>query len=146
MQDKRSKTDRKIELVCLFTLPTFVQPAVFLVVVWIGKIFFPSYLNHFIDLSIGYQILAFLLLADLTRYLWHRLSYQNRFMWKLHRLHHAVEEMGVLVTFRNTMLFYAFMPGIWFSSTLVFLGKGFVYFILFTHQVRVILLAPSTTK
>ena len=37
-------------------------------------------------------------------------------MWKLHRPHHVVEEMGVLVTYRNAFLYYAFMPGIWFSA------------------------------
>ena len=146
LHDKRSKTDWTIELVSLFTLPTLVQPGVFVLVVWIGKTWFPEMENHWLDLGIGWQIIAFLLLDDMTQYWWHRLSHVNRMMWKLHRPHHVVEEMGVMVTFRNAILYYAFMPGIWFSSALVFLGMGYVYLFYLPIKLVVILLAHSTTK
>jgi sterol desaturase/sphingolipid hydroxylase (fatty acid hydroxylase superfamily) len=146
LRDKRSKTDWTIELVSLFTLPTLVQPGVFVLVVWVGKTWFPAFENHWVDLGIGWQILAFLLLDDLTQYWWHRLSHVNRMMWKLHRPHHVVEEMGVMVTFRNAVLYYAFMPGIWFSSVLIFLGMGYVYLFYLPIKLVVILLAHSTTK
>jgi sterol desaturase/sphingolipid hydroxylase (fatty acid hydroxylase superfamily) len=54
--------------------------------------------------------------------------------------------MGVLVTYRNAMLYYALMPGIWFSALLIFLGMGKVYLVYLPIKMTVILLAHSETK
>ena len=144
--DKRSKNDWTIELISLFTLPTLVQPAIFMLTLWIGKNYFAPYEDYFVNSAIGWQILAFLILDDMTQYLWHRLSHSNRMMWKLHRPHHVVEEMGVLVTYRNAILYYALMPGIWFSACLIFLGMGYVYLFYLPIKLVIILLAHSETK
>lgn len=146
LQDKRTKNDFTIELVSLLTLPTLVQPGIFLLVFGIGNSWFPQYEDFYINLTIGWQILAFLVLDDMTQYWWHRLSHVNRTMWKLHRPHHVVEEMGVLVTYRNALLYYAFMPGIWLSAVLIFLGMGYVYLFYLPIKLTVILLAHSETK
>ncbi len=98
------------------------------------------------NISIWWQILAFLILDDMTQYWWHRLSHINKKMWKLHRPHHVVEEMGVLVTYRNAVLYYAFMPGIWFSAILIYLGMGYVYLFYLPIKLVIILLAHSETK
>ncbi len=146
LNDKRTKNDWTIELISLFTLPTLIQPGIFLFILWIGETWFSQYANYFIKIPIGWQILAFLLLDDMTQYWWHRLSHVSRIMWKLHRPHHVVEEMGVLVTYRNAILYYALMPGIWFSAILIFLGMGSVYLFYLPVKLIVILLAHSVTK
>ncbi len=145
-EDRRTKNDFTIELLSLVTLPTLIQPGIFLVVLWGLGTSFPGLENYFIDSSIWWHILAFLILDDMTQYWWHRLSHANRKMWKLHRPHHVVEEMGVLVTYRNSMMYYALMPGIWFSAALVYLGMGYVYLFYLPIKLIVILLAHSETK
>lgn len=144
--DRRTKNDWTIELVSLFTLPTLVQPAIFVLTFWIGTTWFSQFEDYFLNLATGWQVLAFLVLDDMTQYGWHRLSHSNRMMWKLHRPHHVVEEMGVLVTYRNAILYYALMPGIWFSAILIFLGMGYVYLFYLPIKLVVILLAHSETK
>ena len=144
--DKRTKNDWTIELVSLFTLPTLIQPAIFILTLWICKNLVPQYEDFFINLAICWQILAFLILDDMTQYWWHRLSHTNRMMWKLHRPHHVVAEMGVLVTYRNAILYYALMPGIWFSAILIYSGMGYVYLFYLPIKLVVILLAHSETK
>ncbi len=146
LEDKRTKDDFKIELLSLVTLPTLIQPGIFLFVLWIMGRQFPGLEDHYINLAISWQILAFLLLDDLTQYWWHRLSHVSPTMWKLHRPHHVVEEMGVLVTYRNATLYYALMPGIWFSALLVYLGMGYVYLCYLPIKLVIILLAHSETK
>ena len=145
-EDRRTKNDFTIELLSLVTLPTLIQPGIFLVVLWGLGTSFPGLVDYFIDSSIWWHILAFLILDDMTQYWWHRLSHANRKMWKLHRPHHVVEEMGVLVTYRNSMMYYALMPGIWFSAALVYLGMGYVYLFYLPIKLIVILLAHSETK
>jgi sterol desaturase/sphingolipid hydroxylase (fatty acid hydroxylase superfamily) len=144
--DRRTRNDFTIELVSLVTLPTLIQPGIFLLVVFGMSALFPQWENLFIASGFWWHILAFLLLDDLTQYFWHRLSHVNRTMWKLHRPHHVVEEMGVLVTYRNAVLYYALMPGIWFSAMLVYLGMGHAYLFYIPVKLTVILLAHSETK
>jgi sterol desaturase/sphingolipid hydroxylase (fatty acid hydroxylase superfamily) len=143
---KRSKTDYTIELVSLATLPTLIQPGIFLVTFFGMNFFLPNLENYFINLHFMWQIVTFLILDDMVQYWWHRWSHTNMTMWKLHRPHHVVEEMGVLVTYRNAILYYALMPGIWFSGILIYLGMGYVYIFYVTVKLIVILLAHSETK
>ncbi len=146
LDDKRTKNDFSIELISLITLPVFIQPGIFLFIFWIGNSLFFQYDNSLASISIWWHFLAFIILDDMMQYWWHRLSHSNRVMWKLHRPHHVVEEMGVLVTYRNAILYYALMPGIWFSGILVFLGMGYAYLIYLPIKLVVILLAHSETK
>ena len=144
--DRRTKNDFSIELLSLITLPTLIQPGIFLFVLWFMGASFPGLEDYYITSSLWWQVVAFLILDDLTQYWWHRLSHVNKKMWKLHRPHHVVEEMGVLVTYRNAVLYYAFMPGIWFSAVLIYLGMGYVYLFYLPIKLIVILLAHSETK
>jgi sterol desaturase/sphingolipid hydroxylase (fatty acid hydroxylase superfamily) len=144
--DKRSKDDLTIELISLTVLPTLIQPAILLFVLFVMDLWFPIYEDFFINTFFLWHVLAFIILDDLTQYLWHRLSHENSFMWKLHRPHHVVEEMGVLVTYRNAVLYYAFMPGIWFSALLIYLGMIEVYLYYLPIKMAIILLAHSEVR
>jgi len=146
LDDKRSKNDFTIELLSLISLPTLIQPGIFLFVLWFMGASFPRLEDYYLTSSLWWHVVAFLILDDLTQYWWHRLSHINKKMWKLHRPHHVVEEMGVLVTYRNAVLYYAFMPGIWFSAVLIYLGMGYVYLFYLPIKLIVILLAHSETK
>lgn len=143
---KRTRNDYSIELISLVTLPVLIQPGIFLFLFWIGNNWFSQYDNSLIAIGFGWHILAFLVLDDMMQYWWHRLSHVNRTMWKLHRPHHVIEEMGVLVTYRNAMMYYALMPGIWFSGILIFLGMGYAYLFYLPIKLTVILFAHSETK
>ena len=144
--DKRTRNDFSIEIVSLVTLPVLIQPGILLFVFWIAELWLPAYDQSLAGLAIGWQVLAFLILDDMMQYWWHRISHQSRMLWKLHRPHHVVEEMGVLVTYRNATLYYALMPGIWFSAILIYLGMGYVYLFYLPVKLVVILLAHSETK
>tara|TARA_B110000003_G_scaffold9602_1_gene9885 strand:- start:8573 stop:9442 length:870 start_codon:yes stop_codon:yes gene_type:complete len=146
LNDKRTKNDFKIELVSLSILPTLIQPGIFFLVLWLMGIYSPGLEDYFIESSIWIHILAFVVFDDMTQYWWHRLSHSSKVLWKLHRPHHIIEEMGVLVTYRNAVFYYVFMPGIWFSALLVYLGMGYVYLIYLPIKLIVILLAHSETK
>ena len=146
IESKRSRNDFTLEFVSLVTLPVFIQPAIFLVVVWLMEQFTPGLQGRFAEAAIALQVLAFLVFDDMMQYWWHRWSHVNPTLWKLHRPHHLVEEMGVLVTYRNAVLYYALMPGIWFSAALVFLGMGPVYMVYLPVKLVVILLAHSETR
>lgn len=145
-EGKRTKNDFTIELISLITLPTLIQPGIFLFVIWIMGLTWPGLEDYFIHGSFWWQMLAFLIFDDLAQYWWHRFSHVNKTMWKLHRPHHVIEEMGVLVTYRNATLYYALMPGIWFSAVLIYLGMAYAYLFYLPIKLMIILLAHSETK
>lgn len=144
--DRRTPNDWKLELVSLAVLPTLVQPGIFATVLFSLSWWMPEAENSWLDWPWWGQTMAFLVADDLTQYVWHRASHNYKWLWKLHRPHHVVEEMGVLVTYRNAVLYYALMPGIWLSAVLVFLGMGKVYVVYLVVKLVVILLAHSETK
>ena len=51
--DKRSKNDFSIELISLITLPTFIQPGIFLFVFWAMGFFFQDLKIIFLHLPYG---------------------------------------------------------------------------------------------
>ena len=76
----------------------------------------------------AWSMFAVLLLADdLTQYGWHRLSHQLPWLYALHRAHHSGRYLSVRIVYRNNLIYYALMPGLWLSAALIHLGFGSVY-------------------
>jgi sterol desaturase/sphingolipid hydroxylase (fatty acid hydroxylase superfamily) len=69
----------------------------------------------------------FLILDDMTQYWWHRLSHTLPWLYNLHRPHHNAPYLSIRVVYRNNLFYYLFMPGLWFSGALVYLGGGWLY-------------------
>ena len=143
---KRSINDFTIEITSLIILPILIQPVIIIITILFMGIFFPDLKNYFINVSLWFHFIAFIVLDDMIQYWWHRLSHSNKIMWKLHRPHHLVKDMGVLVTYRNSILYYALLPGIWFSAILIYLGMGYVYLFYLPIKLIIIMLAHSETR
>lgn len=93
-----------------------------------------------------WQMLIVIVLADdLTQYFWHRLSHTS-FLWPLHRAHHSAAYMSVRIVYRNNLLYYALMPGLWLGGLLVYLGFGWTYVIYGAVKVAVIVGAHSAVR
>jgi sterol desaturase/sphingolipid hydroxylase (fatty acid hydroxylase superfamily) len=59
---------------------------------------------------------------DLLQYWYHRKAHEWTWLWKLHRPHHSSREMGVLVSYRNAVLYYVLMPNIWWLGMATYFG------------------------
>lgn len=143
---KRSRNDLTLEVASTIILPVFIQPGIFFFTLFLMRYWAPQLEDLLVNIGFGWHIVAFLIFDDMTQYWWHRLSHISPTMWKLHRPHHVIEEMGVLVTYRNAILYYALMPGIWFSAILIYLGMGYAYLFYLPVKLTVILLAHSETR
>jgi len=73
------------------------------------------------------QIALLLVLDDMVQYWWHRLSHTVPWLYKLHRSHHNAEYLSIRVVYRNNVFYYLFMPNLWFTGVLIYLGLGWVY-------------------
>jgi sterol desaturase/sphingolipid hydroxylase (fatty acid hydroxylase superfamily) len=93
----------------------------------LGKRYFPEYQGALGSLSVWVAIPLFLVLDDMMQYWWHRASHSFAWLYNLHRAHHNARYMSVRLVYRNNIIYYAMMPSIWFSATLIYLGLGWFY-------------------
>ena len=120
------REDNRLDIAAAIFLPLFIVPLILLACDQLGKHFYPEQRDALAHWPLWAMVLTLLVADDLTQYLWHRLSHTSR-MWPFHRAHHAAAYMGVRVVYRNNFFYYLFMPGIWASGVLVYLGFGWVY-------------------
>ena len=82
---------------------------------------------------------------DLPQYWWHRLSHTS-WLFPLHRAHHSAPYLSVRVVYRNNLIYYALMPGLWISGFLIYLGFGEVYVYYASLKLLVIATAHSNVR
>jgi sterol desaturase/sphingolipid hydroxylase (fatty acid hydroxylase superfamily) len=124
-------------------LPVLVVPTVFtcagLLVAWIA----PGSQGALSHWPWWLMFGVLLLVDDLTQYGWHRLSHSS-FLYPLHRAHHSASYLSVRIVYRNNLVYYALMPGLWLSGAAVFLGFGPVYIVYIVLKMLVIIGAHSS--
>jgi sterol desaturase/sphingolipid hydroxylase (fatty acid hydroxylase superfamily) len=90
------------------------------------------------------MFLTLLVADDLTQYGWHRLSHSVPALNMLHRAHHSGEYLSVRVVYRNSLIYYALMPGLWISGVLLHLGFAPAYYLYFIAKMAVVIGAHSS--
>ena len=118
---QRTKDDWVMEFLSfiLLSINSFI---VLFGIVYLGKLLFPSAFNSLSHLSLWISVPLYLLVDDLAQYWYHRSAHEYNWLWKYHRPHHAAEEMGVMVSFRNSWVYYFFLPNVWWAAICVFWG------------------------
>ena len=118
----RSRNDWYIELLSTFQLFVFIKPIIFLATTLLLIKLLPQYRNAFSGMTLWASALFVLVGDDLLQYWYHRKAHEWPWLWKLHRPHHSSREMGVLVSYRNAVLYYVLMPNIWWLGMATYFG------------------------
>lgn len=93
----------------------------------------------------GWAMFVILLLADdLPQYGWHRLTHSVPGLFRFHRAHHSAEYLSVRCVYRNHLLYYATLPGLWISGFLLYVGFAPAYYVYFIAKTTVIIAAHSS--
>lgn len=121
-----SREDNRLDIAAAVFLPLLIIPLILLATEKLGAHFAPQHRDALAAWPLWAKLLTLLVADDLTQYFWHRLSHTS-WMWPFHRAHHAAPYMGVRVVYRNNFFYYLFMPGLWASGALVYLGFGWAY-------------------
>lgn len=126
-KSEQTRHDGILEVVSTFTLLGITQPVILLIVGGVGHRLFPDYEGALANLPFLAALALFLILEDMTQYWWHRASHSFAWLYNLHRAHHNARYMSVRLVYRNNIVYYALMPGIWLAGALVYLGLGWFY-------------------
>jgi sterol desaturase/sphingolipid hydroxylase (fatty acid hydroxylase superfamily)/CDGSH-type Zn-finger protein len=118
---KRTKDDWIMEFLGFFllSLNSFV---VLFGIIYLGKQFLPDAYNSLSTLTLWLAVPLYMFVDDIMQYWYHRSAHEYDWLWKHHRPHHAAEEMGVMVSFRNSFLYFLFLPNVWWAAICTFLG------------------------
>ncbi len=120
----RTKDDWMLEVWSFFQLSLFIKPGIVLFILLIGTSLFPSVHYLWQDWSLWLALPFYIFIDDLLQYWYHRKAHEWPWLWKLHRPHHAAEELGVFTAYRNAALYYVLMPNIWWIGLMTFMGLG----------------------
>ena len=124
---EQTRDDGIVEGVSMVMLIAVTQPAiVFSSAALMGAVA-PGFEGALANLNVFAAIALFLVLDDMTQYWWHRASHTFPWLYNLHRAHHNGRYMSVRLTYRNNIIYYAMMPGLWFAGALLYMGLGWVY-------------------
>ncbi|MEC7948492.1 MAG: sterol desaturase family protein, partial [Myxococcota bacterium] len=138
-----TRRDALLDAASMLTLPVLVFPAVLAVAPHIAEAIRPDsegWLSHLP----GWAMFGLLLIGDdLTQYWWHRMSHRWLWLFPLHRAHHSAPYMSVRVVYRNNIVYYLLMPGIWISALLLYWGFGSIYGTYLVLKMAVIISAHS---
>ena len=143
---QRTKDDWLVETIGFFSLSILIKPGIVLAVLLIGGAVLPESAYIFQGMNFFLALIIYLLIDDVLQYWYHRSAHEYEFLWKLHRPHHAAEEMGILVSYRNALLYYILMPNIWWVGLVTLLGGAPAVALGLVLKQAVIISSHSPTK
>ena len=117
----RTKDDWIMESIGFFVV-AFTKALIILVVVFSADAIFPATSNALQHWSLLIAFPFYILIDDVAQYWYHRSAHEYEWLWKHHRPHHAAEEMGILVSYRNSWVYYLIMPNLWWGAICTYLG------------------------
>lgn len=123
-KSNRTKDDLLIEVVNTFVLFVITKPLIMILAFEMMHYIFPKMQDLVKTWNIGLMLLVFLLVDDFLQYWYHRSSHEIKWLWKWHRAHHSAKEMGLLVSYREAVYFFIFMPNVWWLGIFTYLGGG----------------------
>ena len=118
--------DRVVEVVNTLSVPLIVVPSIIIANFALMSWLVPDWRGAWGHFPVWAMVAILLIGDDMTQYWWHRLSHSVPFLFNFHRAHHEPRYISVRVAYRNSLLYYLFMPTIWISATLIYLGFGTV--------------------
>lgn len=142
----QTRDDAIVEIAGSLMLVAVTQPLVLFLGGEVAGAVAPAYEGVLATAPFMLVFALFLIFDDMTQYWWHRLSHTVPWLYKLHRPHHNAEYLSIRVVYRNNFFYYLFMPGIWFSGVLIYMGGGYVYAVYLVIKMSVIFGAHSDVR
>ncbi|MEM6296823.1 MAG: sterol desaturase family protein [Myxococcota bacterium] len=138
-----SPRDVIADAVSTLTVPLLIIPTILWLAPAVAEWLAPNSQDALAGLSVWAMVGLLLVGDDFTQYLWHRLSH-TKWMYPLHRAHHSARYMSMRIVYRNNLVYYAMMPGLWISGMLIHWGLADVYVGYAFVKMTVIIAAHSS--
>lgn len=121
-QHRRKADHWWIDFVSLAQLALLIKPLMFLTAALLLAQFAPEWRGALEDWPFWLGFLIVFLPDDFSHYWYHRWAHERPWMWPWHRTHHTTPAYQTSIAFRENWAWFWFMPGIWWSGAMVYLG------------------------
>jgi sterol desaturase/sphingolipid hydroxylase (fatty acid hydroxylase superfamily) len=138
-----SRKDTLLDTASTLLIPGILVPSILYLSSSLTEILVPGSEDQWAHWPAWAMVGVLLLADDLTQYAWHRLSHTS-WLYPLHRAHHSAAYLSVRVVYRNNLIYYALMPGLWLSGMLIHWGFMAVYPVYGIIKMTVIIGAHSS--
>lgn len=138
-----TRKDTILDIASVLLVPAIVIPSILYLSGQLTALLFPGTSDQWSHWSPWLMFATLLFADDLTQYAWHRLSHTS-WLYPLHRAHHSASYLSIRVVYRNNLIYYAMMPGLWLSGMLIHWGFMSVYPIYILIKMTVIISAHSS--
>jgi sterol desaturase/sphingolipid hydroxylase (fatty acid hydroxylase superfamily) len=145
-QKHERSEDKYVELIGPPVLLALTQPTVLFLAASLAAWVAPGAEGMLAGTPFYIGFLLFVVFDDMAQYWWHRASHSFPFLYGLHRAHHNGDYMSIRIVYRNNILYYAFMPSLWLSGTLIYMGLGAVYGVFIVLKMTVVFGAHSNVR
>ena len=142
-RERATKRDVILDAVSALAVPLIIIPVILGLAPALTRWLLPGSQGALAWLPWWAKFAALLVFDDLTQYLWHRLSHSSA-LYPLHRAHHSAGYMSIRIVYRNNLIYYAMMPGLWLSGALIYFGMAEVYVVYAALKMSVIIAAHSS--
>ena len=142
-RDTATRRDTIADAVSTALVPLVIIPVILFLAPFLAEAIWPQSEDRLAWINPVAMFAILLLADDLTQYWWHRLSHTS-WLYPLHRAHHSAPYMSVRIVYRNNLIYYAIMPGLWLSGLLIYWGFGVVYLVYAFFKMSVIIAAHSS--
>lgn len=139
-----SREHTAVDALATLLVPGVILTAVLFTAIAAVSALLPTYVGVLDGTPAWAMFGLFLLGDDLTQYFWHRLTHAWPPLYALHRSHHSPDYLSIRVVYRNNIVYYLLMPGVWISGALIALGGGAVYPLYILCKMTVIISAHSS--
>lgn len=137
------RKDAVVEVVSTGVVSLITQPVILLISWALMQALFPQWEGSLTNIAVFWHILLLLVFDDMMQYWLHRASHTYPWLYNLHRAHHDAPYMSIRLVYRNHLCYYFFMPSLWFSGILIYLGLGYTYAVYLVVKMLVITGAHS---
>lgn len=145
-REKTTAKDLILDFGSVFGLAIVVLPTILWTTAWTTEAVVPGSQGALAHWPVWLMFVVLVIADDLVQYWWHRLSHNCPRLFLLHRAHHSAEYLSVRLVYRNNIIYYALMPGLWFSGVLLYLGFAPAYYIYYIAKMVVIISAHSSVR
>ena len=126
-KSEQTRDDGIVEAVSMIMLLGVTQPGIILTSAFLMGQFAPQLEGALANINIFAGIALLLIGDDMMQYWWHRASHTFPWLYNLHRAHHNARYMSVRLVYRNNVIYYALMPGLWIGGAFLYMGMGWLY-------------------
>jgi len=125
----RRRDDWIIDVVSMTQLAFLIRPGILLTTAFLMGAIFPNLEGALAGMNFWVGLALVMLPDDFVHYWYHRLAHENNWLWPWHRTHHTTPSYHISVGFRENWLWLTFMPGLWWTSSMVYFGLGLEFIV-----------------